>query len=312
MNTNLEEAKAKMLDEQKEIDRLNAHREELIADRESKRISEAEYQQRLIQLNMQLSIANARLEKSRDEVRNIEHGADQAANNPILQNTPTPTPAQQPTPAPTPTPAPAQQPTPAPTPTPTPTPTPAPTIDTTKPIIKFYQKINAQDPIKVCIGSKPDIRVDGINGYFAYDNVDGNITNKVKITGDIENVSKAETIYSIYYEVSDSAGNIATAVRNYVGKDCSSTIERPIKNIAVTSLNLSPNNKTMTVGEKFNLTLTINPSNATDKNVTYSSSNTSVAAVTQNGEVSAIKSGTARITVESSNGKKAVSYITVR
>ena len=202
--------------------------------------------------------------------------------------------------------------TPTPSPTPTPTPTPAPTIDTTKPIIKFYQEINAQDPIKVCIGSKPDIRVDGINGYFAYDNVDGNITNRVKITGDIENVSKAETTYSIYYEVSDSAGNIATAVRNYVGKDCSSTIEKPITNIEVTSLSLSPNNKAMTVGSKLNLTLTINPGNATDKNVTYSSSNTSVATVTQNGEVSAIKSGTARITVKSSNGKKAVSYITVR
>ena len=134
MNTNLEEAKAKMLDEQKEIDRLNAIREELIADRENKRISEAEYQQGLIQLNMQLSIANARLEKSRDEVRNIEHGADQAANNPILQNTPTPTPAQQPTPAPTPTPAPAQQPTPAPTPTANPTQSPAaPTVDPTQP-----------------------------------------------------------------------------------------------------------------------------------------------------------------------------------
>lgn len=211
----------------------------------------------------------------------------------------------EPTPEPTPTP------TPTPSPTPTPTPTPAPTIDTTKPIIKFYQEINAQDPIKVCIGSKPDIRVDGINGYFAYDNVDGNITNRVKITGDIGIVSKVDQ-FSIYYEVSDSAGNIATAVRNYVGKDCSSTIEKPITNIAVTSLNLSPNNKTMTVGEKFNLTLTINPSNATNKSVKYSSSNTSVATVTQNGEVTAVSSGKARITAESSNGKKAVSYITVR
>ena len=134
MNTNLEKARAKMLDEQKEIDRLNAMREKLIADWESKRINEAQYQQGLIQLNMQLSIASARLEKSQDEVRNIEHGADQAANNPILQNTPTPTPAQQPEPAPTPTPAPAQQPTPAPTPTANPTQSPAaPTVDPTQP-----------------------------------------------------------------------------------------------------------------------------------------------------------------------------------
>ena len=130
MNTNLEKAKAKMLDEQKEIDRLNAMREKLIADWESKRINEAQYQQGLIQLNMQLSIASARLEKSQDEVRNIEHGADQAANNPILQNTPTPTPAQQPTPVPTP--APAQQPTPAPTANPTQPPA-APTFDPTQP-----------------------------------------------------------------------------------------------------------------------------------------------------------------------------------
>ena len=122
MNTNLEKARAKMLDEQKEIDRLNAMREKLIADWESKRINEAQYQQGLIQLNMQLSIASARLEKSQDEVRNIEHGADQAANNPILQNTPTPTPA------------PAQQPTPAPTPTANPTQSPAaPTVDPTQP-----------------------------------------------------------------------------------------------------------------------------------------------------------------------------------
>ncbi len=122
MNTNLDEARAKMLDEQKEVERLSDLREELIADRENKRISEGEYQQGLAQLDMQLSIARARLEKSQDEVRNIEHGADQTANNPTLQNTPTQTPVLTPQPAPTPAANPTQSPV---TPTVDPTQSPA-------------------------------------------------------------------------------------------------------------------------------------------------------------------------------------------
>ena len=68
-------------------------------------------------------------------------------------------------------------------------------------IIKFYQKINAQDPIKVCIGSKPDIRVDGINGYFAYDNVDGNITiHNQEVCSEISTLqSEAHLIGNIIY-----------------------------------------------------------------------------------------------------------------
>ena len=48
-------------------------------------------------------------------------------------------------------------------------------------------------------------------GYTAFDNLDGNITSKVKVSGEV-NVNKTG-IYKITYEVSDSSGNKQTVVR---------------------------------------------------------------------------------------------------
>ena len=69
--------------------------------------------------------------------------------------------------------------------------------------------------------------------------------------------------------------------------------------VVVTSSKTSLN-----VSESVNLTATISPSNATDKTVKYSSSNTSVISVSETGKVNALAPGTAIITVESSNGLK--------
>ena len=55
-------------------------------------------------------------------------------------------------------------------------------------------------------------------------------------------------------------------------------------------------------GETKQLTATIQPENTTDKTVTWSSNNTSVATVDQNGLVTAVSTGTATITVTTSNG----------
>lgn len=57
------------------------------------------------------------------------------------------------------------------------------------------------------------------------------------------------------------------------------------------------------IGEAIKLEYTVSPSTATDKSLTYSSSDTSVVKVDQNGVVTAVGNGTATITVTSSNGK---------
>ncbi|MCM1499189.1 MAG: Ig-like domain-containing protein [Clostridium sp.] len=88
-------------------------------------------------------------------------------------------------------------------------------------------------------------------------------------------------------------------------------IPKPVTTIPVQGLTLTPNNRKMQIGGTLNLLLTINPSNATDKSVTWSSSNEKVATVTSTGKVTAVGYGTANITVTSSNGKRDISYITV-
>lgn len=73
--------------------------------------------------------------------------------------------------------------------------------------------------------------------------------------------------------------------------------------VAVSSVSLSKTSITLTEGDKETLTATVLPNNATDKTVEWSSSNTSVASVS-NGTVTAIKAGTTTITVKTKDGGK--------
>lgn len=79
---------------------------------------------------------------------------------------------------------------------------------------------------------------------------------------------------------------------------------------APTSIYLNQTSLTLGAGESYTLTKSVYPYNASTS-YTWSSSNTSVAAVS-NGKVTAKKSGTANITVKTSNGKTATCKVTVK
>ena len=83
----------------------------------------------------------------------------------------------------------------------------------------------------------------------------------------------------------------------------SATTTITVTPIAVTSVSLSSNSETIKVGKTVTLVPTISPSNATNKNVTWSSSNTSVATVSE-GTVTGVSEGTATITVTTVSGSK--------
>ena len=87
----------------------------------------------------------------------------------------------------------------------------------------------------------------------------------------------------------------------------------PPKTVEVTGITLSVTDIKMKVGKQLNLKsrMTITPSNATNKTVTWSSSNSSVATVSKDGLVTTKAAGTATITVKSNNGKTATCKITV-
>lgn len=72
----------------------------------------------------------------------------------------------------------------------------------------------------------------------------------------------------------------------------------------VTSVSLNKTSTTLEIGGTETLTATIEPDNATNKKVTWSSDATSVATVDEDGLVTAVAAGTATITVTTADGNK--------
>ena len=101
-----------------------------------------------------------------------------------------------------------------------------------------------------------------------------------------------------------TANSIGTTTIKATADGKTATCSVTVSAVSVTSISLSPTTKTIYVGQSFTLSATISPSNATNKNVTWTSSNNNVATVTSNGEVSGKANGTATITVKTEDGNK--------
>lgn len=137
-------------------------------------------------------------------------------------------------------------------------------------------------------------------GYSATDSLGGNITSSVRVSSNL-NTSNTGTYY-ITYQVTDNYGNRASTSRTIIVK--SSTI-------ALSGIKLSPNTLDMSPGQSKTLAVYYTPTNATDKTISWSSDNPSVATV-NNGVVYARSRGTTIITVKSSNGKTDTARVTVK
>ncbi len=86
---------------------------------------------------------------------------------------------------------------------------------------------------------------------------------------------------------------------------CTVTVPDPTADpVAVTGVSLNKTSTSLTVGSSETLTATVAPANATNQAVTWSSKNTAVATVNQNGLVTAVAAGTATITVTTADGNK--------
>ncbi len=94
-----------------------------------------------------------------------------------------------------------------------------------------------------------------------------------------------------------------------VSAQCNVTVETAIT--AVGGISLDRNTLTMTEGDNDTLIATVTPDNATDKTVTWESSDPTVATVSPNGDVIAVSPGTAVIYASSSNGMTAECAVTV-
>ncbi|MDO5519055.1 MAG: glycosyl hydrolase [bacterium] len=108
----------------------------------------------------------------------------------------------------------------------------------------------------------------------------------------------------------DSNGQIITAapLKDLTAAD---DTDKTDKTVAVTKVSLNKTSVKLDKGKTVKLTASILPTNATNKNVTWSTSNSKVATV-KNGVVTAVAPGTATITVTTKDGnKKATCKVTV-
>jgi uncharacterized protein YjdB len=102
----------------------------------------------------------------------------------------------------------------------------------------------------------------------------------------------------------------ATTVDGNYTANCVITVKSAI--VAVTGVQVSPTALSLSTGGTGSLTATVEPANATNKAVTWSTSNASVAAVDSTGTVTAVAPGTATISVTTSDeNHTAESVVTV-
>lgn len=81
------------------------------------------------------------------------------------------------------------------------------------------------------------------------------------------------------------------------------TINKVDKKIEVTSIQLDSNNEELIVNQTYQIVATVLPENATTKTITYTSSDNTIATVSEKGLVTAIAAGEADITITSGNIK---------
>ena len=94
-------------------------------------------------------------------------------------------------------------------------------------------------------------------------------------------------------------------------QDFSSIVELDPDPILATSISLNMISAELNTGGTLQLTATVLPSNATNKTVTWTTSNSSVATVSSNGLVSAITQGTATITATTTDGSNLSASCTI-
>ena len=98
----------------------------------------------------------------------------------------------------------------------------------------------------------------------------------------------------------------ATSVTGKTAKCTVNVVPTPAAGIILNAMTLA-----MTVDEQFNLTATVKPDDTTNKTVKWTSNNVNVVAVSSDGKVTAKKSGTAIITVRTTDGSSLSATCTI-
>ena len=160
---------------------------------------------------------------------------------------------------------------------------------------------------KVSLNKTKDILTVGGTDTLKATITPSNATNKaVKWTSSNATIAKVDANGKV---IAVKAGTSTITVSTVDGSKkttCIVTVSNPIINVTSVSLNKTIGN--LTIGETDNLLASVNPTNANNKAVNWTSSNSAIAKVDSLGKVTTIGAGTAIITVTTANGSKKATY----
>lgn len=136
------------------------------------------------------------------------------------------------------------------------------------------------------------------NKQVVWESSDPKIVSVNSITGYITGVKEGSATITVKTVIND------------ISTDCIVNVSG--KNILVSKIVLNEKRISLAVGYTHNLTYQITPKNATENDLIFTSSDSSVATVNQSGVIQGLKEGNAIITVSSSNGlAKDTTYVSV-
>ena len=126
-------------------------------------------------------------------------------------------------------------------------------------------------------------------GYTVLDSNTSGLDKNVVVTGSVN--EQVPGTYKIVYSVTNSSGVTISKERTVI-----------INEIYMTSIKLDKTSVTLTEGGSTTIKANVMPENTTDKTLTWTSSNTKVASVTDAGKITGVSAGTASITVKGKTG----------
>lgn len=136
------------------------------------------------------------------------------------------------------------------------------------------------------------------NKQVIYSSSDPSVASVNEVSGYVKGVKEGSAVITVKTLINDKSSECIVNVGE--------------KNILVSKIILNEKYINLAVGYTHNLTYRTTPNNATELNLKFSSSDTSVATVSEKGVVRGIKAGNAIITVSSSNGLvKDTTYVSV-
>ena len=151
-------------------------------------------------------------------------------------------------------------------------------------------------------GPMPEIVYNG--PYLDYFNAD--------ITGMVQAWYSGEYNYGVDFTYNNENYNDVNSVVSSEGEAHRAPVLTINYDFVPTGITLSKSSVTLYVGETTQIVATVSPSNANNKSVTWSSSDTYIASVDASGRITAKTSGTTTIKARTTNGKVATCSVTVK